>query len=168
MSAQATIANLSRTARKKPAGESIGRPKRKGAIAKSDPRGAVAGAGNDARIEQLWAARAKLIADWRASLNDATAQSDKAFYDKICSTEDQIEAIPITSPTKAAAMFMIALQHDGGGLMEEQWDREYSIAKIASGLLPLIYPHLQGLIGRHVGTLLARPPKPLCELEFCI
>jgi len=84
--------------------------------------------------------------------------------DRVCDIDDAIKAIPTSSPTKAAAHFMLGLLL---GRLSDTLDDDDDLGTIASGVLPLLRPHLSGMIAQHIDDLIEHPAKPLCEREFC-
>jgi hypothetical protein len=81
--------------------------------------------------------------------------------DAIVDLEEKIEAAPIVSPTKAAVMFLIGLST---GNVDDSIDG--SLHWIAGGILPVLRPHLSGLIARQIDDLIEHPEKPNGKREF--
>lgn len=112
------------------------------------------------------AARIRLQQNERAKVGlPALEARDAVVRNRILEIEDCIQLTAAASPMKAAATFLVALNgwNDRRDSLATVWQFE----TIASGMLPLIRPHLSGLIARHVDDLIAHPKKPIGECDFC-
>jgi hypothetical protein len=85
------------------------------------------------------------------------------LVDRICDMNEEIEAAPQPSPTKAAAMFMIGMTRARLSDTLDNRDMQYAMA---NGTLPLIRPHLSGLIADHIDDLIEHPEKTHSERVF--
>lgn len=98
----------------------------------------------------------------KVGLTELNATLDN-LADLISELNEQIEAIPGVSPTKTAAVFMIAITRGFGDNALDDSDAQETMAQ---AILPLIRPHLSGLIAQHIDDVIQHPSTPHGERDF--
>ena len=77
--------------------------------------------------------------------------------DRMYEIENTIDEAPV-SPTKAAAMFVVVMLIFGH--KDDTLSQRDEIGLFARNILPLIRPHLSGLIAQHIDDLIDHPDTP--------
>jgi hypothetical protein len=118
-------------------------------------------------------AHAELMAELNARIGKQRAEQEKfglpTLYDRgdelaarISAIEDEVVNVPIASPAKAAAMFLLGMSRDS-----IDSDTIYDgFGMAVDGVLPLLHPFLSGALACHVADVMDNPDIPMGQREF--
>ena len=115
----------------------------------------------------------KLMAELNARIRNQRAEQEKfglpTLYDRseklaarISEIEDEIVNVPIASPAKAAAVFLLGMNRDA---IDSDTICD-GFGMVAEGVLPLLRPFLSGTLARHVADVMDNADTPAGKREF--